>query len=267
MEKLKLNIQKFASTNKTTHLELSQYTANDKPTYLVDYNGDMAKIDTAVYGNTTKATQNETNIGTMSNLNTTDKDSLVGAINEVNTQVGTNTSTITSLNTQTSANTGNIGTMANLDTTDKSSLVNAINELDSNTGDLSQLETSNKSDLVSAINEVRSEEEGILLWTNSDTSQSFAGQTLTGLGDLSSYYYIEIIYLYYTGSNEVYVQKLYKNDVTTLEKVYYAGGQFYIRQRNAEFTSSITFTDALLNGSTNNAVIIPYKVIGFTKQY
>ena len=119
----------MASTNKTTHLELSQYTANDKPTYLVDYNGDMAKIDTAVYGNTTKATQNETNIGTMSNLNTTEKSSLVGAINEVNTQVGTNTTAIGNLNISTSANTGNIGTMANLDTTDKSSLVNAINEV------------------------------------------------------------------------------------------------------------------------------------------
>lgn len=151
----------MASTNKTTHLDLSQYIATDKPTYLVDYNGDMAKIDTAVYGNTTKATQNETNIGTLSNLNTTEKTNLVGAINEINTQVGTNTSNITSLNTATSANTGNIGTMANLTTSEKTNLVGAVNEVNTNTennstkiGNISNLNTSDKTNLVSSVNEV-----------------------------------------------------------------------------------------------------------------
>ena len=132
--KLKLNIQKFSSTNATTHYELSQYIGTDKPTYLVDYNGDMNKIDTAIYGADSQATQNANNIGTMSNLNTTEKSSLVGAINEVNTQVGTNTNNI-------STNTSNIGTlgtnqgvMANLTTTEKSSLVGAINEVDAENG-------------------------------------------------------------------------------------------------------------------------------------
>ena len=44
----------MASTNKTTHYELSQYVSSDKPTYLSDYNGDMLKIDTAI--NTAKTT-------------------------------------------------------------------------------------------------------------------------------------------------------------------------------------------------------------------
>ena len=159
--KLKLNIQRFSSTNVTTHYELSQYIGTDKPTYLVDYNSDMNKIDTAIYTADSQATQNANNIGTMSNLNTTEKSSLVGAINEVNTQVGTNTNNI-------STNTSNIGTlgtnqgvMANLTTTEKSSLVGAINEVDaenatqtSNIGSLSNLETTNKSNLVSAVNEV-----------------------------------------------------------------------------------------------------------------
>ena len=131
---MKLNIQKFSSTNATTHYELSQYIGTDKPTYLVDYNSDMNKIDTAIYGADSQATQNANNIGTMSNLNTTEKSSLVGAINEVNTQVGTNTNNI-------STNTSNIGTlgtnqgvMANLTTTEKSSLVGAINEVDAENG-------------------------------------------------------------------------------------------------------------------------------------
>lgn len=42
---MKLNIQLFSSTNKTTNYELSQYIGTDKPTYLGDYNSDMSKID------------------------------------------------------------------------------------------------------------------------------------------------------------------------------------------------------------------------------
>lgn len=102
----------MASTNKTTHYELSQYVGTDKPTYLTDYNNDMSAIDTGIFNAQTKAdsaytaagladgkagdaqtTANSaltnagtanTNIGTMANLNTTEKSSLVGAINEVN---------------------------------------------------------------------------------------------------------------------------------------------------------------------------------------
>ena len=40
----------MASTNKTTNYNLSQYIGTDKPTYLVDYNGDMQKIDTGIKG-------------------------------------------------------------------------------------------------------------------------------------------------------------------------------------------------------------------------
>lgn len=105
----------MASTNKTTHYELSQYVGTDKPTYLTDYNNDMSAIDTGIYNAQTKAdsaysaagiadgkagdaqtTANSaltnagtanTNIGTMANLNTTEKTTLVGAINEVNNRL------------------------------------------------------------------------------------------------------------------------------------------------------------------------------------
>lgn len=45
---MKLNIQLFGSTNKTTNYNLSQYIGTDKPTYLGDYNSDMLKIDTNI---------------------------------------------------------------------------------------------------------------------------------------------------------------------------------------------------------------------------
>lgn len=119
----------MSSTNKTTHYNLSQYSASDKPTYLVDYNTDMSNIDTGIYNAQTTANSLEANIGTLTDLTTTAKSNTVAAINEVNTQVGTNTGAISTLNTQVGANTGNIGTMSNLNTTDKTSLVNAINEV------------------------------------------------------------------------------------------------------------------------------------------
>ena len=129
MKKLKLNIQYFASTNSTTHYNLSQYMATDKPTYLVDYNGDMLKIDTAIYNAMSKATVNEANIGTMTDLTTTAKTSLVNAINEINTQLGVNTTNI-GTNTSNIATLGtNMGDLVNLMTIAKNNLVSAINEL------------------------------------------------------------------------------------------------------------------------------------------
>ena len=129
MKKLKLNIQYFASTNSTTHYNLSQYIATDKPTYLIDYNQDMSKIDTAIYNAMSKATVNEANIGTMTDLTTTAKTSLVNAINEINTQLGANTTNI-GTNTSNIATLGtNMGDLVNLMTVAKNNLVSAINEL------------------------------------------------------------------------------------------------------------------------------------------
>lgn len=119
----------MASTNRTTHYDLSQYVANDKPTYLVDYNQDMSKIDAGIYSAESKALVNEGAIGDITELETTVKTDLVSAINEVKGEADDNKGDITTLNTSVSANTGNIGTMANLTTTDKTNLVNAINEV------------------------------------------------------------------------------------------------------------------------------------------
>lgn len=58
---MKLDLQLFASTNKTANYELSQYLGGDKPTYLGDYNSDMLKIDTAIKGASDSATTANTN--------------------------------------------------------------------------------------------------------------------------------------------------------------------------------------------------------------
>ena len=116
----------MASTNKTSHYELSQFLGTDVPSWLNDYNADNRAIDTGIYNAQTKAdsaytladtadgkadnatlTANSaltnagtanTNIGTMANLETTEKSSLVGAINEVKTESDNNASNIEKFN-------------------------------------------------------------------------------------------------------------------------------------------------------------------------
>lgn len=48
---MKLNIQMFASTNKTTNYELPQFVGTDKPTWLGDFNTAMSAIDTGMAEN------------------------------------------------------------------------------------------------------------------------------------------------------------------------------------------------------------------------
>jgi hypothetical protein len=93
------------------------------------------------------ADTNATSIGTLASLTTTEKTNLVGAINELDTDVGTNATAI--------------GTLTSLTTTEKTNLVGAINEVDADVGTnataigtLASLTTTEKTNLVGAINEL-----------------------------------------------------------------------------------------------------------------
>lgn len=99
----------MASTNKTTHYELSQFLGTDKPAWLGDYNSDMQKIDTGINGAQTTATgadgkadANTSAIGTLTSLTTDVKTDLVSAINEVDGHADTAQGTASSA--QTTAN-------------------------------------------------------------------------------------------------------------------------------------------------------------------
>lgn len=101
----------MSSTNKTANYDLSQFIANDKPAWLQDYNSDMSKIDAGIKGAADtatsadgKASANTTNIGDMSYLSTTAKNTLVAAINETDAKSETAQSVATDAsNTATSA--------------------------------------------------------------------------------------------------------------------------------------------------------------------
>lgn len=99
-------------------------------------------------------------VGVLSELNTTDKSSIVNAINEVLSTLNTD---VININQLLDGISSEIGTLSNLTTTDKTNLVNAINEVKTGVtnnstkiGTLSSLNTDDKTSLVNAINEVLS---------------------------------------------------------------------------------------------------------------
>ena len=86
----------MSHTNSTSNYSLPQFVGSDTPAWLTDVNGAMSAIDTQMKANAdsastagTNATTANTNIGTLSNLNTTSKTNLVSAVNEVNTNLNT----------------------------------------------------------------------------------------------------------------------------------------------------------------------------------
>ena len=115
----------------------------------------------------------ESVIGDLDDLNTTNKNTLVGAINETYAAGNNAQDDIDALETA-------VGDLADLYTTDKSSIVNAINEVagshsDSRIGNLSDLTTTEKSTVVGAINEVN---------TNAENAQNDVDALETTVGDL-----------------------------------------------------------------------------------
>lgn len=78
----------MSSTNKTTYYDLSQYIGTDKPTYLGDYNSDMSKIDAGIHDADNKATTASQNAG-----------SAIARVSEVEKTVKSQTSAITTLQT------------------------------------------------------------------------------------------------------------------------------------------------------------------------
>ncbi len=154
----------MASTNKTAHYELSQYVSSDKPTYLVDYNGDMAKIDTGI--NAAKTTADGASTAATN-----------AASDAANAQSTANTAVTNAAAAQTSADSANtkIGTLANLNTTEKTNLVGATNEVNTKIGDLANLNTSVKTSVVNAINSIETKIEELDNYTSteSDTGKTW----------------------------------------------------------------------------------------------
>ena len=142
MKKLKLNIQMFASTNKTANYDLPQFVGTDKPTWLGDINQAMADIDAGMHENATNISSMASDVATASataSQASQDVSALTSTVNTLSSDVTAVTTTAnnaqqtatSALNTANTAN-GNIGNLSQLVTTDKTSVVNSINEVKTN---------------------------------------------------------------------------------------------------------------------------------------
>ena len=169
----------MAHTNETVNYGLSQFVGTDIPNPLVDYNGDMEKIDTAIKNVADSAVSEGGRITALETQNgstplETTAQTLSGAVNEINTAVGgidtrlttaegkilvdegtlaTAVSNISTLSGKVSAVETKVGTAVL--TTTASDCSGAINELDAEdgvlAGKITALETQNGSEVLQTV--------------------------------------------------------------------------------------------------------------------
>lgn len=76
----------MAHTNSTANYELSQFLGTDKPAWLVDYNGDMLKIDTALKANADAEAESAEDIQELQDA--IGAEGLTGRITEIENDIG-----------------------------------------------------------------------------------------------------------------------------------------------------------------------------------
>lgn len=149
----------MAHTNETTNYHLSQFVGTDIPNPLVDYNGDMVKIDTAIKGVADASAGYASDIADLEIQNgsetlTTTAQTLSGAVNELDGEVG-------DINTRLTTAEGKI-------TADEGTLATAVSNISTLSGKVSAVETkvgtavltTVASDCSGAINELKAEIDG-----------------------------------------------------------------------------------------------------------
>ena len=113
----------MSATNTTTYYEFPVFVGSDKPAWLVDWNGTMSAIDSAIHEAKAEADANATSIATLQSSVT----SLSGTVTSQGSSITTLTESLTTL-------TGTVNTITSLigngepTTTDKT-IIGAINEL------------------------------------------------------------------------------------------------------------------------------------------
>lgn len=209
----------MSATNATTNYELPVFIATDKPAWLVDWNGAMNSIDSAIK----EAKTAGDNAQSTANTNANNIQTLDGTVTSQGTAIG-------NLQTAVSGNTGSINTINSLigngePTTSDKTIIGAINEINAKVGDVAADDVSfdptgtslvatnveaaikevaagavtpdaddvtydntqsglTATNVQAAIDELASgpvgADHGIYeLWANSDITQAFAGQAVT----------------------------------------------------------------------------------------
>ena len=132
----------MAHTNETVNYHLSQFVGTDIPNPLVDYNGDMGKIDTAIKNVADGAVAESARITALEIQNgnealTTTSPTLSGAVNELDSEVE-------GIDTRLTSAEGKI-------VTDESTLATAVSNISTLAGKVSAVETKVGSDVLDTV--------------------------------------------------------------------------------------------------------------------
>ena len=120
----------MSATNSTTHYELPSFLSTDKPAWLVDWNGAMATIDSAIY----EAKQAADSAGTSATAVASDLATLSGTVSTQGSTISTLSDTLTTAVGNINTINGNITTINSLigngtPTTTDQTIIGAINEI------------------------------------------------------------------------------------------------------------------------------------------
>lgn len=261
-------------TNSTANLGLPQFIGTDKPTWLSDVNGAFAAIDTYAGNNDAALAITDAKADTAVNDAASAVTTATNAANTAGTASTQATNAVTVAgNALTVANGINskVGVLTDLTTTDKSTIVNAINEVNGkDAGDIAYDNTGSgltATNVQDAIDEVAQGGGGggssdvvfDEVWANADVTQTFAAQDVTP-SDLKGHVAFVIQYV---GNNSNLNDQLFSHTVnqSTYKHVVPAVANYF---RTVIFDGTkFTFGDgAISGGSTNNALLIPYKIYG-----
>ena len=101
---MKLDIQMFASTNKTANYELPQFVGTDKPTWLGDFNTAMATIDAGMAKNKSDIESMDSRVSSAESTASTASQNVATLTGRVNTlQTNVESATTTANNAQSTA--------------------------------------------------------------------------------------------------------------------------------------------------------------------
>lgn len=169
---MKLNIQLFASTNKTANYELPQFVGTDKPTWLGDFNEAMSDIDAGMHENASDIASMQTDIA-----------SATSAASQASQDVAGLTTTVNTL----SSNVSSVQTTANNASQTASSALNTANtangKADTNATNITSLQT-DVGDLSDDVDDMKP----VILYNNAQGSHS----NITLSDSASNYSYLEI---------------------------------------------------------------------------
>lgn len=181
---MELNIQLFASTNKTANYDLPQFVGTDKPTWLGDFNSAMSAIDTAIAENASDIANMETDVQTATST-----------ASQASQDVASLTSTVSSLSSDVQSAT----TTANNASSTASSALNTANTANGKADTNASNIATNTSD-ISALQTAIANLAPVVLYSNSTGTDG----NVTLSDSVSNYSYLEIFAYEAQNSSEIY---------------------------------------------------------------